>query len=162
MEPNAVSRGAVAPVLALHAKLSGFTSGTPIITADGLIPVEHLTTGDRVVTRDGGIQKVSWIDAIYATTAAVQISPGALGHGRPETRLTLPEGQRLLIRGWRAKALYGGPVVGVPAWRLAEGQFIRRVGPRSLRLFCVGFERQHTVYAGGLEMLAQTKDTIGP
>ncbi|MEM1375310.1 MAG: Hint domain-containing protein [Pseudomonadota bacterium] len=162
MEPNAVSPGTTTPVSALDKKLSGFTAGTLIITADGLIPVEHLTPGDRVVTRDAGMQRVTWIDAVYATTAAVRIVPCALGHAKPEERVTLPEGQRLLVRGWRAQTLYGAPLVGVPVWRMAAGQFIRRLGPRSLRLFRVGFEQQHTVYVGGLEMLAHTKGAPRP
>ncbi|MEM8633295.1 MAG: Hint domain-containing protein [Pseudomonadota bacterium] len=157
MEPKTVMRRSEAPILALRAKLSGFSAGLSIVTGDGLLPVEHLQPGERVVTRDGGMQRVSWIEALYVTTFAVRISPDALGHTRPEGRLVLPEGQPILIRDWRAKVLYGASVVGVPAWRLADGEYVRRIGPRSLRLYRIGFDRQHTIYAGGLEMLAQTK-----
>ena len=157
MEPKTVTRLSERPILALRTRLAGFVAGTSIVTGDGLLPVEHLTAGDRVVTRDGGMQRLSWVETLYVITFAARISPDALGHGKPEERLIVPEGQRLLIRDWRAQAIYGGSVVGVPAWRLADGEYIRRIGPRSLRLFRLGFERQHTVYAGGLEMLAQTK-----
>ncbi|MEM9238478.1 MAG: Hint domain-containing protein [Pseudomonadota bacterium] len=157
MEPKPDIRTGPTPILALRKKLSGLAAGTDVVTADGLIPVEHLTAGDRVVTRDGGMQRAIWIESHFVTTFAVRFAADALGHNRPENRLILPEGQRLLIRDWRAKALYGGNVVGVPAWRLADGEFISRVGPRSLYLYRVGFERQHTIYAGGLELLAHTK-----
>ncbi|MEM9438186.1 MAG: Hint domain-containing protein [Pseudomonadota bacterium] len=157
MENKAALRTSPTPILALRAKLSGFAAGTDIVTGDGLLPVEHLSPGDRIVTRDGGMQRLSWVESLFVTTFAVRFSTDALGHNRPEERLLLPEGQRLLIRNWRAKVLYGGNVVGVPAWRLADGEFIRRVGPRSLQLYRLGFERQHTIYAGGLELLAHTK-----
>jgi len=157
MEPNTGSRAAQVPVLALRAKLSGIVTGTDVVTGDGLIPVEHLSAGDRVITRDGGMQRLAWVQSLLVTTFMVKIGVDALGHNRPEAPLMLPEGQRVLIRDWRAKALYGGTVVGVPAGRLADGTVIRRVGPRSLRLFRLGFERQHTIYAGGLELLAHTK-----
>ncbi|MEL6689225.1 MAG: Hint domain-containing protein [Pseudomonadota bacterium] len=157
MEPKTVLRQGKPPVMALQTKLSGFASGTEIVTADGLLPVEHLSKGDRVITRDGGMKAVTWVDATYVTTNAVVIAADALGFAKPESRLVLPEGQHLLLRDWRAKALYGANVVGVPAWRLVDGEYIRRVGPRSLRLYRIGFDAQHTVYAGGLELFAHTE-----
>ena len=156
MEPKSAMRHSEEPRLALRSKLSGFAQGARVVTADGRLPIEHLTAGERIITRDGGMQRLSWIDSAYVTTHAVRIAPQALGHSKPEERTVLPEGQRLLLRDWRAKAMYGHSVVGVPAFRLADGDYVRRIGPRSLRLFRLGFERQHTVYVDGLEMLAHT------
>lgn len=157
MEPKTVLRHGKPPVLALQTRMTGFVSGTEIVTSDGLLPVEHLSKGDRVITRDGGMKQVSWVDAVYITTNAVVIAADALGFAKPASRVVVPEGQHLLIRDWRAKALYGANVVGVPAWRLVDGAYNRRVGARSLHLFRIGFETQHTVYAGGLEMLTHNE-----
>ena len=157
MEPKTVLRRGAPPVLALRARLSGFVTGTEIVTANGLRAVETLAAGDRIITRDGGMKRLAWVDEAYVTTNSVIIAADALGFAKPESRLVLPDGQRLLIRDWRASVLYGSNVVGVPAWRLADGEYIRRAGPRSLRLVRLGFETQHTVYAGGLELLAHTK-----
>ncbi|MEM9853874.1 MAG: Hint domain-containing protein [Pseudomonadota bacterium] len=157
MEPKTVSRRSDGPVLALRAKLSGFCEGTPIVTRDGLLPIEHLHIGDKLVTRRAGLQALAWIEALFVTTFAVAVAPGAMGAGKPESEIMLPEGQRFLIRDWRAEALYGGQAVGVPAWRLADGTSLRRLGPRTMRIFRLGFERQEVIYSGGLQLLAQTK-----
>ncbi|MEO1797698.1 MAG: Hint domain-containing protein [Pseudomonadota bacterium] len=155
-EQKSVARHRPPPILALKTKLSGLVSGTDIVTADGLIPVQHLSEGDRIITRDAGMQRLAWIEALYVTTGAVRIEPSALGHSKPEETLTLPEGQRLLIRDWRAKALYGANVVGVRVARLVDGGFVRSLGPRTLQLYRLGFQRQHTIYGGGLELMAHT------
>ncbi|MGO4914152.1 Hint domain-containing protein [Pseudogemmobacter sp. W21_MBD1_M6] len=39
--------------------MTGFTAGTMITTLDGLIPVEWLRAGDRILTRDRGFQPVA-------------------------------------------------------------------------------------------------------
>ncbi|MEL6610278.1 MAG: Hint domain-containing protein, partial [Pseudomonadota bacterium] len=121
MEPKTVGRLHQRPALALQAKISGFVVGTDIVTGDGLLPVEHVGAGDRIVTRDAGMQRVAWAEAAYVTTHAVKISPDALGRGRPEDAVIVPAGQKLLVRDWRARALYGAAIAYVPAYRLADG-----------------------------------------
>ncbi|HHS94811.1 MAG TPA: hypothetical protein ENK63_05690, partial [Rhodobacterales bacterium] len=33
---------------------AGFGAGTPILTTEGALPVEYLSPGDRIITRDRG------------------------------------------------------------------------------------------------------------
>lgn len=162
MEPKTVLRRGDAPILALRAKLSGFPTGTEIVTSDGLMPVEHLSAGDRVVTRDGGMQTLRWVESAFVTTFACRVSAGAFGRERPSCDLTLPEGQRIFLRSGTVPSSFGTTAAGIAAWRLADGHGIRRVGPRAMRLFRLGFDRHRTVYADGLEMISQSTPLASP
>ena len=78
--------------------MSCFTLGTAIATFEGERAVEDLAPGDRVVTRDHGVQEVRWVgrrtigaDRIAAkkleTEAAPPASPAApASPPRPATR----------------------------------------------------------------------------
>jgi len=153
MENRTVAHGQRA-ILVIDQPVAGIPLGTEIATADGLLPIEHLTLGDRVVTRESGMQVLTWVGFRYVMCNAVRLAPHALGQGRPDERMLLPAGQRLLIRDWRAKALYDSSTAGVRARRLADGQYVRDVGARNMRLFYLGFEKTCTVYAGGFEMVS--------
>ena len=53
MHTGTITRTATA--VAKKAIESGLCAGTTIITLDGEMPVEHLSVGDRVITRDSGM-----------------------------------------------------------------------------------------------------------
>ena len=74
----------------LHA---GIVAGSIIFTAEGEIPVEYLSPGDKVVTRDSGM--VTLLDTfIYRISAqAVAIKAGSLGHTRPDHNVIIPRSQ---------------------------------------------------------------------
>ncbi len=83
-----------------------FTPGTLIATAIGEKPVEELAAGDQVITRDNGLQTVSWVgrarfDALELSRNPhlypVLIRAGALGNGLPEQDLTLSPNHRVLV-----------------------------------------------------------------
>ncbi|MFS4583173.1 Hint domain-containing protein [Phaeobacter sp. C3_T13_0] len=83
-----------------------FTPGTTLATPFGACAVEDLNVGDRVVTRDNGLQTIRWIghrqlDSNALQTAAhlqpVLIAEGALGNGMPERDLLLSPNHRVLI-----------------------------------------------------------------
>lgn len=127
--------------------------GTPVLTLDGALPVEHLYPGDRLVTRHGA-QALVALDRVTlaAGTAIVQIAKNALG-GRPERDLWLPAAQRLVIRDWRAKALYGQAQVCIPAGQLVDGEFIRLTELEAdVTGFALRFGRPEVFYADGLEL----------
>ncbi|MFW8634531.1 Hint domain-containing protein [Cribrihabitans pelagius] len=83
-----------------------FTPGTLIATPGGERPVEELQAGDRVITRDNGIQTIRWIGArrLHAAELAgaahllpVRICRGALGNGLPERDMLVSPNHRVLI-----------------------------------------------------------------
>lgn len=85
---------------------SCFTPGTLIATPAGEIPVEKLKVGDRVITRDHGLQEIRWIGAQYCSARRLVRSPqllpvlirqGALGNGQPQRDLMVSPNHRMLI-----------------------------------------------------------------
>ena len=91
-----------------------FTPGTLIATPRGEISVESLRIGDRIITRDNGMQDIRWIgrrDLSWADLAAaphlkpVLIRQGSLGHGLPEVDMMVSPNHRLLVANDRT-ALY--------------------------------------------------------
>jgi hypothetical protein len=96
-----------------------FTPGTHLRTPEGETPVEALRTGDMMLTRLRGAQRVKWIGKReYGgrfvggnhLILPVTIRAGALGPGVPEQDLTVSPGHGICLHG----AL-------VPAWRLVNG-----------------------------------------
>ena len=58
----------------------------------------------------------------------------------------------MLIRDWRAKAMFGQPQAVVPAFELIDDEFIRDEGLQMLDLCILSFDRPHVIYAGGMEI----------
>jgi hypothetical protein len=132
----------------------GMAQGTAVLTADGLLPVEFLTPGDRIITRDGLRVLVDVAVEIVAGDV-VRISASSQGHARPEEDVVLGCDQALLIRDWRAKALYGVAQAMVPVARMVDGELIRREKVSGLRMYKLAFAAPQVVYAGGLELACE-------
>jgi hypothetical protein len=133
----------------LHARI---VAGSIIFTAEGEIPVEYLSPGDKVVTRDSGM--VTLLDTfIHRISAqAVAIKAGSLGHTRPDHNVIIPAEQNILVRDWRAQSMFGKAQTIVQAGDLIDGEFITDLGARDLHLVYLTFDRQHVIYADGLEI----------
>lgn len=91
-----------------------FTPGTVIATPKGERLVEDLREGDRVITRDNGLQEIRWVgrrdlnaDELHRAPhlQPVLIRAGALGHGLPERDMMVSPQHRMLIQHER-NALY--------------------------------------------------------
>lgn len=130
----------------------GMLSGTMVRTLDGLIPVEFLTPGDRIVTRAGARRLTSISVVVRKQVDLVRVKASTIGHDRPDQDLLLSPGQPVLIRDWRAKALYGVPVAAIPVSRLADGEFVCVETHRNARLFTLRFDDDEVIYAEGLEL----------
>ncbi len=132
---------------------TGLSEGTRVMTIEGARPVETLAAGDRLVTRQG----VRRLREIRERTeaggpVAVTIRASALGHGRPEADLTIGSDQKVILRGWRAGALFGAACGGFPALRLVDGAHVRVAVTGPLRMFDLVFGTEQTVYAEGIEV----------
>jgi len=132
--------------------LLGLLAGTQVRTLDGLLPVEFLQPGDRVVTRAGARRLVAVSVQRRKEAALVRIRATTLGHDRPENDLVVAPGQPVVIRDWRAKALYGCAAAAIPAARLADGEFIVDECLPEARLFILRFDEDEVIYAEGLEV----------
>jgi hypothetical protein len=135
--------------------------GTTVLTLAGALPVEHLYPGDKLITRHGaralaGIERVT----LPAGMAIVELTQNALG-GRPDRDLWLPAAQRVLIRDWRAKALYGQAQACVPVGQLADGEYIRLSDlAQDVTGFALRFGRPEVFYANGLELASADPVTM--
>lgn len=83
-----------------------FTPGTLIATPRGEVRVEELREGDRVITRDNGIQQIRWVGHKAVGAADFRKAPymkpvliraGALGKGLPERDMMVSPNHRVLI-----------------------------------------------------------------
>ncbi|MEL6466956.1 MAG: Hint domain-containing protein [Pseudomonadota bacterium] len=154
MKPNTVGRetGTVMPPLRIDIAHVGLVSGTLLLTADGEIPVEYLSPGDRVITRNAGMAQLTAIQTYRTTDEAVKIVAGSLGDTKPTHHVIIPAAQMVLVRDWRAMALRGASQTVIPAGCLIDDEFITSLGPREMTLVRLGFKAPHVVYADGLEL----------
>ena len=132
--------------------MGGIAPGTIVLTLDGALPVEHLMPGDRIITRNSGSAALSALRRHSAPRPACLIRPNVLGFGRPEGAVITSADQKILLRDWRARALWGADQVLVPVSKLVDGEFITDAGLSETPLFELLFESPQVIYAGGLEL----------
>lgn len=110
-----------------------FTPGTMIQTGDGAIPVELLTEGDMIQTKDNGLQPVVWMGMRSLSGARLRVSPelapirlraGALNDEIPDEELVVSPDHRIVLRGPRARALFSSDEVLVAARDLVNDRSI--------------------------------------
>jgi hypothetical protein len=130
----------------------GVLAGTMVRTMDGILPVEYLTPGDRIVTRAGARRLTSVSVMVRKRIDLVRIRASTMGHDRPDQDLLVSPDQPVIIRDWRAQALYGVPFAAIPAARLADNEFICLETHRNVRLFTLRFDDDEVIYAEGLEL----------
>lgn len=147
-DPDTLSYETVAPG---DTGLACFAAGTLIETAAGPRPVETLAPGDRVLTRDRGLQALCWTGArtvrAQGRFAPVRIARGTLG---AERDILVSPQHRLLVTCWQVELLFGVDEVLVPARALVNGDSIRRVEMDILRYVHLMFDRHEVVFSSGL------------
>ena len=139
---------------------NALTSGTVVLTLDGALPVEFLSPGDRVITRDSGFAKLVDVKTTKQKMPAVGIRAGSLGNSRPDRDAVFPAHQNILVRDWRAKAIFGREQALVPASRLTDGEFVRHLGEVEMTLVELVFETPHIIYADGIEVASSALETV--
>ena len=138
-----------------------FTPGTMIDTGDGLVPVETLREGDRIQTKDNGLQDINWIGSRRMTGARlfamprlrpVRIRAGAFGIGTPDEDLLVSPGHRMVVRGVVARALFNTPEVLVTARDLINNDSVTLdTQMREVTYIHMMLPRHEVVFANGLE-----------
>ena len=111
-----------------------FTPGTLIATPRGEVPVEDLRAGDRVITRDNGLQEIRWVgrkDMEWADLLAnphlkpILIRAGALGNGLPERDMLVSPNHRMLVANDRTQLHFDEHEVLVSAKHLITAQGVQ-------------------------------------
>ena len=136
---------------------SGLCADTIILTMDGELLARDIAPGDRIITRDAGMVKLLGVRRKRVMCDAVEIKAGSLGHTLPSHDITLPFGTEILIRDWRANAIYGTAQALIPAHELQDGEFIKIAHQQELEIIEFIFDTPHIIYAGGLEVGCQSK-----
>lgn len=111
LDLRAGSVSALKPVALPEFAASGFANGSVVETARGPVLARDLRLGDRLLTRDNGLQPVRWIgtstvmyeDEQGRETDADKLGPvriraGAQGSSPDAGNLILAPGQRVLVR----------------------------------------------------------------
>jgi len=157
MKPNTVGRvgdkdrqaGQFSPYAVLE---TGLLTGAKLLTLDGEMPVDFLSVGDKLITRDSGIARVEHIQSTTRSVHAVSFAAGSLGHTRPEADTLLAGDQMVLIRDWRARALFNSERALVAARSLVDGEFIMDLGQIETTIYQIFCDGPHILYADGLEL----------
>lgn len=135
-----------------------FTPGTLIATAVGEVAVEDLRPGDRVVTRDNGLQpirwvgrkKLSWTDlALNAHLKPILLTKGSLGNGLPEQDMMLSPNHRVLMANDRTVTLFKEREVLVAAKLLTGLRGLYPVDAAGVEYLHFMFDRHQIVLSNG-------------
>jgi len=152
MKPAFVRQGGVDLSYFGTRRDTGLPGASLIMTLDGECEVAGLRPGARIVTRDSGTAVLRRVRRWRIVTRPVHVRAGSLGHNRPEHDAVLAAGQSLLVRDWRAQAIFGAPQALVPAERLADGEFVTLRDPAPMMLHDLEFDTPHVLYVDGLEV----------
>ncbi len=157
MKPKTVGRDSSASGATTPAFSYGLMANSIILTLDGEKRVADLKDGDRIITRDAGMAVLRGLTRRNITCQTVEIKAGSLGHTRPDRDVTLPAGHPILIRDWRAQALFNVRQAVVRADRLIDGEFITNAGRQTLTTYELHFDRPHILYVDGLEVASDAQ-----
>ncbi|MCC6008865.1 MAG: Hint domain-containing protein [Rhodobacteraceae bacterium] len=135
-----------------------FTPGSLIATARGEVPVETLRVGDKVITRDNGLQEICWFgrkDLTHDLLARaphlrpVLIRKGSLGRGLPERDMLVSPNHRVLVANERTNLYFGEKEVLVAAKHLVGANAPISVVPEASAYIHFMFERHEVVLSDG-------------
>ncbi len=136
-----------------------FTPGTMIATPKGERRVEDLKPGDRVITRDNGIQTIRWIgNTVIGQTRLryasylrpVLIRQGALGNGLPERDTLVSPNHRVLVSGDQTMFDTDEPEVLAAAKHLIGVRGVDVVEASNLRYIHFMCDRHEVVLSNGI------------
>lgn len=135
-----------------------FTRGSQIATIGGLVPVDQLKVGDKVITRDNGYQEIRWIGRNQLSPSAlarqphlkpVMIRKGSLGADLPGRDMMVSPQHRMLLTNAELMLHFGESEVLVPAKHLVNDQNIGRVTTQGVEYIHVLFDHHEVILADG-------------
>ncbi len=135
-----------------------FTPGSTIATPRGEKRVEELKAGDRVITRDNGIQEIRWAGRKDFTGTAFQGSPhlrpvlikaGSLGNGLPERDMYVSPNHRMLISNERTLEYFNEQEVLVAAKDMVGADGIHTVDAMRVTYIHFLFDRHEVILSNG-------------
>ncbi|SEM41557.1 Ca2+-binding protein, RTX toxin-related [Loktanella fryxellensis] len=135
-----------------------FTPGTTIATPRGERLVEDLRPGDKVITRDNGIQEIAWVGAKEMTGKELAAKPhmkpilikaGALGNGLPERDMLLSPNHRVLVASEKTQLYFEEREVLAAAKHMTGAKGIHTLDVMRTTYIHFMFERHEVVLSNG-------------
>ncbi|WP_317054827.1 Hint domain-containing protein [Roseovarius rhodophyticola] len=135
-----------------------FTPGMVIATPTGERLVEDLQVGDRVITRDNGLQEIRWIGQRDLTKQELRQAPhlkpvliraGSLGHGLPERDMLVSPQHRLLLASEKSSLYFEEREVLAAAKHLTHKAGVEVVEASSVSYVHFMFDRHEVVLSNG-------------
>ncbi|KUF08868.1 hypothetical protein AVJ23_20485 [Pseudoponticoccus marisrubri] len=135
-----------------------FTPGTLIATPEGERLVEDLQVGDRVITRDNGIQEIRWLGrkdlggidlARKPHMKPVLIQQGALGKGLPEHDMLVSPNHRVLVANDKTALFFEEREVLVAAKHLTGLDGVDEVETLGVSYIHFMFDQHEVVLSNG-------------
>jgi hypothetical protein len=158
-QTNAAARGVgETDIAALPNVVPCFTPGTVIATPFGEQRVEDLNVGDRVLTRDNGLQEIRWIGSSRLTATDLAGSPdlkpilirsGALEHGLPEADILVSPWHNVLIQSPSTRAFFDENEVLAAASHLTGIDGVDVVDVDAVTYIHFMFDRHEVVLSNG-------------
>jgi len=151
-----------APVgaIVLEAHMPCFSSGTRIATPQGERMIETIEVGDRIITRDNGMQTVRWVGTCVLRSAdwakrgalkPIMLQKGALGKGLPEQDMLVSPEQRVLICNEQTEMHFEDREVLVPAKHLTMLDGIDVVEPMTDIVYIqIQFDHHEVILCDGI------------
>lgn len=138
-----------------------FTRGTRITMATGeQRRIEDISVGDRVLTRDNGIQQVRWVGhqtmRASGSFAPIVIAKGALNNARD---LQLSPNQRIFVYQREDRLNAGQAEVMVKAELLVNGDTVIRSDGGFVDYFQILFDAHEFIFAEGIATESLTVDS---
>lgn len=133
-------------------------SGSMIATMRGEMPVESLRIGDKVFTRDNGIQEIRWIGHQTVDTSALAGNPdlrpvlirkGALGKDAPQRDILVSAQHRMLVTSDIALMLFDEREVLIAAADLTALAGVERIEETAMTYVHIVFDHHEVVLADG-------------
>ena len=135
-----------------------FTPGTTVATPKGERLVEELEVGDRIITRDNGIQEIAWLGTKDVTgkqlvqnphLKPILIKAGALGHGLPERDMLVSPNHRVLVSSEKTQLYFEESEVLAAAKHMVGADGIHAIDVMSTTYIHFMFERHEVVLSNG-------------
>lgn len=136
-----------------------FTPGTRIATPKGECAVETLQVGDRVITRDNGIQEILWVGHRSLPEETLNAAPylrpicirqGALGNDLPERDMLVSPHHRVLVASDLSALHFDTREVLVPAKALTGHEGVEEVGAQETIYIHIMFRQHEVILSDGI------------
>lgn len=135
-----------------------FTPGTLVATPRGERLVEDLREGDKIITRDNGIQEIRWRGerrltgrelAVARHLRPVLIRAGSLGNGLPERDMVVSPNHRMLVANDRTALYFEDREVLVAAKHLVNNRGVQVLDTIGTTYVHFLFDKHEVVLANG-------------